>query len=130
MNLKSHKAIMTYYSHGCALVWLRQHFGVVRINEDYVSEIIDGVNINVRVSYELLDDFICFFFQPKIVLFEKFRNQEDCVEIKRVKKVWNDVTDGIEWVDAMPEYIEFRNMTVNSVMMNNGNCYSVPILRR
>jgi hypothetical protein len=136
---KSYKAILTYSSaYGGQfeynIVSLNQ-FSTIKLNEQYVSEIVENVSCNFNVSLKCIDDFKCFMFQNRIVLIEKFLEDQNKMSeqiLKTVQNFWPSAEYGVDWNESFngTPYISLPGFICNIVVMNNGSTYTVPIIRR
>ena len=135
---KAYKAILTYGGYLNQFEYnivSSNQFSIIKLNEQYVSEIIENVPCTFNVSLKCIDDFKCFMFQNKIVLVEKFLEDNNIMYEKILKSVqafWPSAQYGIDCNDAFngAPQIALPGFICNIVVMNNGSTYTVPIIRR
>lgn len=94
---------------------------VVKINTDFISDIQENKFLTIKVHGDMIDDFICFFIIPKIVLFEKIISLD--LHRKFISKIWKD-SEVDQYGDFEISY-EFNNVFVNVITMNNSNVYNL-----
>lgn len=95
-------------------------FGEIMINENFVSTIKQGRNVNLFIPEYFIDDFICFFFKRKIILTEKINSNTFVNFIE--KKFWDDMIIfnlELDDINDLPRYYVFQGVTANFVKINN-----------
>ena len=143
-EFKSYKAINVYssyredYSYHISNC---NHFSFVKLNNEFVSEILESAHCRIHITPECLDSFICFFLNTRIPMVEKNcytdpLDGEIDIEGSRLnllKKYWPNSSYGLQAINPnqfMNEIFVYtlEDFICNVVMMNNGSCYTVPLI--
>lgn len=143
-EFKSYKAISIYSSYRedySYYITSCNHFSVVKLNNEYVSEIMEHAYCKIHITPECLDSFICFFLNARIPMVEKkcyhdpFDGEIDNEgsRLNLLKKYWPNSFCGLQFNGPNQFQNEIfvytlEDFVCNVVMMNNGSCYTVPLI--
>ncbi len=101
-------------------------FGMIQINYDVTSTVLYNRAVNILVTVEQIDNFLCVFLKNRIVLFEKINKLEKTINTIKIK-YWERIVDLEESYD---HYFLFECVQSNVVHMNNSTEILIPFFEK
>ncbi len=103
-------------------------FGKIKINENFISTILQSRPINLVIHEECVDSFLCVFIKNRIVLTEKIRCQNKFINLIN-KKYWpKTILKNLNYFNnLMGCYYAFQCIECDYVSMNNSAEIIIPL---